>query len=86
MSRLLGARTSRLLAIALAAAAMTAACASDGDAPTGAQTGRTTATLESLDPEPIAEHPVSALPVSVRSADGVDVTITDTSRIGGARP
>jgi iron complex transport system substrate-binding protein len=84
MSRLLGARGMRLLAIALAAAAMTTACATGGDAPTGAQTGRTTATLERPDPEPIAERPVSNLPVTVRSADGVDVTITDTSRVVAA--
>lgn len=84
MSGLLGARAARLLAIALAAAAITTACASDGDAPTGTQTGRSTATLESLDPQPIAEHPVSNLPVTVRSADGVDVRITDTSRIVAA--
>ena len=47
-------------------------------------TGRTTATLPTLDPQAIVEKATSTLPVTVRSQDGTDVTITDTSRIVAA--
>lgn len=56
-------------------------CSTQSATGSGEQQGHTTATLASLDPEPIATDPVATLPVTVRSADGVDVTVTDTSRI-----
>lgn len=63
---------------------VTAGCGSQDDAATGGQTGRSTATLASLDPQPIADNPAATLPVTVTGADGVAVTITDTSRIVAA--
>ncbi|MFC9789250.1 hemin ABC transporter substrate-binding protein [Rhodococcus sp. NPDC127528] len=74
----------RVAALAVTAAVALTACGS-ADTPDGAGvTGRHTATLDSLDPQPIAEHPAPTLPVTVRSFDGVDVTVTDTSRIVAA--
>ncbi|TQF68483.1 ABC transporter substrate-binding protein [Rhodococcus spelaei] len=73
-----------MAAVLLAAAVTTTACGSTDDSAGAGGSGRTTATLASLDPQPIAEHPASTLPVTVRSFDGVDVTITDTSRIVAA--
>lgn len=72
-------------AAAVVIALVTAGCGSGSDTAEGdAQSGRTTATLDTLDPTPIAENPTPALPVTVRGFDGVDVTITDTSRIVAA--
>lgn len=63
-----------------------ASCSSDSTTATSdqVQTGRSTATLQTLDPQPIVEKATSTLPVTVRSEDGADVTITDTSRIVAA--
>ncbi|MBM4504414.1 ABC transporter substrate-binding protein, partial [Rhodococcus hoagii] len=45
------------------------------------QRGRTTAVVADADPRPVSNDPVPQLPVTVRSFDGVDVTVTDASRI-----
>ncbi|MGW5072421.1 heme/hemin ABC transporter substrate-binding protein [Rhodococcus sp. NPDC004095] len=73
-------------AVALVAAALvTAGCsAADDPAASDGQSGRTTATLDSLDPTPITQGAQSTLPVTVRGFDGTDVTVTDTSRIVAA--
>lgn len=73
-----------LCALVLAATVSLVACSTESPAGSTDQTGRSTATLPSLDPEPIAAHPTSVLPVTVRGFDGVDVTITDTTRIVAA--
>ncbi|WP_068273477.1 heme/hemin ABC transporter substrate-binding protein [Aldersonia kunmingensis] len=78
--RLLGVLTATVTAVALLAG-----CGSDESAATGsAHSGHTTATLDSLDPVPVAQNPATTLPVTVRSLDGADVTITDASRIVAA--
>ncbi|MGI1846087.1 heme/hemin ABC transporter substrate-binding protein [Rhodococcus sp. SJ] len=67
------------LAAALALVALLAGCST---APTGGGgTGARTAVVGDPNPRPIAEAPVPALPVTVRGVDGVDVTVTDASRI-----
>ncbi|MFF0813775.1 hemin ABC transporter substrate-binding protein [Rhodococcus sp. NPDC003318] len=76
---------SALAATAVLITLVTAGCGSGSDtAESGEQSGHTTATLDSLDPTPIADDPTPVLPVTVRGFDGVDVTITDTSRIVAA--
>lgn len=78
----------RLLALLLVTAAL-AGCAGQtttttvsGDAPSaGASCGPVTAKLASVDPEPLADPDQPALPVTVDSADGQQVTVTDASRI-----
>lgn len=67
------------LAAALALVALLVGCST---APTGGGgTGARTAVVGDPNPRPIAEAPVPALPVTVRGVDGVDVTVTDASRI-----
>jgi iron complex transport system substrate-binding protein len=58
-----------------------AACGTGGEAGTSGPQGRSTAKLTNLDPVPIGPEPAPTLPVTVRSFDGSDVTITDASRI-----
>ncbi|WP_345342765.1 heme/hemin ABC transporter substrate-binding protein [Rhodococcus olei] len=70
--------------VALVAAAALATGCTSGSSDSAGPAGRTTATLDSLDPVPVAQAPAPALPVTVRGHDGVDVTITDTSRIVAA--
>lgn len=74
----------------LAAAALTvslglglAACGSAGGSGDGVNVGNgpVTAVLADDNPTPIGPSPTAALPVTVKSWDGVDVTITDNSRI-----
>lgn len=43
--------------------------------------GPSTATLSDLDPVPIGSEPTPALPVTVRSFDGTQVTVSDAGRI-----
>lgn len=45
------------------------------------QRGPATAQLPNLDPEPIGPPPTPTLPATVRSFDGSEVTVNDTSRI-----
>ncbi|WP_054813740.1 heme/hemin ABC transporter substrate-binding protein [Nocardia arizonensis] len=45
------------------------------------QTGPAGAVLQNLDPAPIGPEPRPALPVTVRSFDGADVTVTSADRI-----
>lgn len=72
----------RCVPVLLVAAAVLAGCAGSGDGPAApAGTGSRTATLKSLDPQPIADNPAPALPATVRSYDGEQVTVRDTSRI-----
>ncbi|WP_051020770.1 heme/hemin ABC transporter substrate-binding protein [Nocardia araoensis] len=56
------------------------ACGSDAGSSHGGH-GPTTAALTDLDPVPIGPEPTPALPVTVRSFDGAEVTVTDASRI-----
>lgn len=69
-----------LAALALTMVVASAACGTDTATASG-QRGPATATLTDLDPVPIGPEPTPVLPVTVRSFDGADVTITDTSRI-----
>lgn len=48
------------------------------------QVGPRTAVVTDPDPVPVASDPLPALPVTVRGADGTDVTVTDASRIVAA--
>ncbi|QDC14705.1 heme/hemin ABC transporter substrate-binding protein [Rhodococcus ruber] len=71
-----------ILAFLAAALALVAALVGCSTAPTGGGgTGARTAVVGDPNPRPIAEAPVPALPVTVRGVDGVDVTVTDASRI-----
>ncbi|MFX0577075.1 heme/hemin ABC transporter substrate-binding protein [Nocardia nepalensis] len=70
-----------LAALALTLLVGSAACGTDGDAATSGGRGPVTAKLENLDPVPIGPEPTPALPVTVRSFDGAEVTVTDASRI-----
>lgn len=56
------------------------ACASGAD-PGSGSSGPRTATLADPDPQPVAEMPAPALPTTVHSFDGAEVTIDDASRI-----
>ncbi|MGK8486643.1 heme/hemin ABC transporter substrate-binding protein [Nocardia asiatica] len=67
-----------LLAVSLLAGSV--ACGGDAGSSHGGH-GPTTATLPDLDPVPIGPEPTPALPVTVRSFDGAEVTVTDASRI-----
>ncbi|MDN2501635.1 ABC transporter substrate-binding protein [Nocardia nova] len=60
-------------------AGVTTACGGSGV--TGEQQGATTATLANPDPTPIGPEPVPALPVTVHSFDGAEVTVTSADRI-----
>lgn len=57
------------------------ACASGADTESTGSAHSRTATLADPNPQPIADSPVPELPTTVRSFDGVDVTIEDGSRI-----
>lgn len=70
-----------VVAAAAAASVVTlAACATVTTVDTD-QRGRSTAVVVDPDPRPVATAPVPQLPTTVRSFDGVDVTVTDVSRI-----
>jgi iron complex transport system substrate-binding protein len=70
-----------VLAVVLVAAVGASACTSaTGDGGTGPH-GAHTAVLDDLDPQPVASTAAPLLPTTVRSFDGVDVTIDDVSRI-----
>ncbi|HLS79142.1 MAG TPA: ABC transporter substrate-binding protein [Nocardia sp.] len=70
-----------LVALALALIAAVTGCGAGGGA---AGAGPVTAVLPVQDPVPVAEDPRPALPVTVRSFDGVDVTVTSADRIVAA--
>jgi iron complex transport system substrate-binding protein len=70
-----------LAVLALTLLLGSAACGTDGDAATSGPQGPTTAKLTDLDPVPIGPEPTPDLPVTVRSFDGPEVTVTDASRI-----
>ncbi|MEU7218733.1 heme/hemin ABC transporter substrate-binding protein [Nocardia iowensis] len=70
-----------LAVLALTLVVASAACGTDNAAPAAGQRGPATATLTDLDPVPIGPEPTPTLPVTVRSFDGSDVTVTDSSRI-----
>ncbi|MBF6195857.1 ABC transporter substrate-binding protein [Nocardia sp. CDC186] len=57
-----------------------AGCGGDAGSSHGGH-GPATATLSDSDPVPIGPEPAPALPVTVRSFDGAQVTVTDASRI-----
>ncbi|WP_194818761.1 hemin ABC transporter substrate-binding protein [Nocardia sp. XZ_19_385] len=75
-------RTVRVLfaVLALLLVAGTAACGTDSGATTGQQ-GLSTATLPDITPEPIGPPPTPAMPVTVRSFDGTEVTVNSADRI-----
>lgn len=78
-----------LTRIAVASIAVTTicalvACSGPEVAATDSVVGPRTAEISDPDPEPIESAPTPSLPATVRSFDGVDVTITDTSRIVAA--
>ncbi|MFD6856835.1 hemin ABC transporter substrate-binding protein [Rhodococcus sp. NPDC060090] len=57
-------------------------CSTDsGGTDASAAAGARTATVADPDPRPITTDPSPTLPTTVRSVDGVDVTVTDVSRI-----
>lgn len=70
-------------AVAVVVGVLASACAPGADS-TAMGSGRTTATLASDDPTPIAQAPTPTLPVTVTGFDGTPVTVTDTSRIVAA--
>lgn len=74
----------RLAAAALVAAAGfgLVACGPSDNSTTSQ--GARTAVLEDSSPVPVSDNPTATLPVTVKSFDGVDVTITDNSRIVAA--
>ncbi|MGI5218389.1 heme/hemin ABC transporter substrate-binding protein [Nocardia sp. CA-290969] len=78
-------RVRALLAV-LAAGLLVLTAACGGTEPAGAtgQQGPATAVLDNLDPVPLTPAPAPALPATVRSFDGTDVTVTDASRIVAA--
>ncbi|MFC4128348.1 heme/hemin ABC transporter substrate-binding protein [Nocardia rhizosphaerae] len=59
----------------------TVACTASEPASTATSGGPVTARIAELDPVPIGEPPTPALPATVRSFDGSEVTVTDASRI-----
>ncbi|WP_040792398.1 heme/hemin ABC transporter substrate-binding protein [Nocardia paucivorans] len=80
-----GARSgwARAILVTLVCGVLLVATGCGGGEPT-ATTGRygpTTARIADLDPVPIVPPPTPALPATVRSFDGTDVTVTDTTRI-----
>ncbi|WP_326558540.1 heme/hemin ABC transporter substrate-binding protein [Micromonospora sp. NBC_01796] len=71
-------------ALALLAVLGLAGCAgatAEADRDPAAGCGPSTARVESTDVVPVATNPPAGLPVTVTSADGTSVTVTDTSRI-----
>ncbi|TQC45364.1 ABC transporter substrate-binding protein [Rhodococcus sp. WS4] len=70
-----------VLALFLVSAVAVSACSSGAGDDVDGTGGARTAVLDDLNPEPLASPVSPALPVTVRSFDGVDVTITDASRI-----
>ncbi|MEV0338581.1 ABC transporter substrate-binding protein [Nocardia sp. NPDC050713] len=72
---------SLLAALALTLIAGTAACGNDSEATGSGQRGPSTATVGNLDPVPIGPAPTPVLPVTVRSFDGTEVTVTSADRI-----
>ncbi|WP_329110154.1 ABC transporter substrate-binding protein [Micromonospora sp. NBC_01699] len=71
-------------ALVLAAVLGLAGCAgtpTDAGRDPAAGCGPTTARVETTDVVPVADNPPTTLPVTVNSADGTSVTVTDTSRI-----
>ncbi|MGW0246282.1 heme/hemin ABC transporter substrate-binding protein [Nocardia goodfellowii] len=79
MSRSVGIRA-LLAVLALLLVAGTAACGTDSGATTGQQ-GLSTAQLTDNTPEPIGPPPTPALPATVRSFDGAEVTVNSADRI-----
>ncbi|WP_228000545.1 heme/hemin ABC transporter substrate-binding protein [Nocardia australiensis] len=76
-----GGRRAVLAVLALLLLVGATACGTSGDAVSSGRQGQSTAKLTDVDPVPIGPEPVPALPVTVRSFDGSEVTVTDTSRI-----
>lgn len=76
--RLRGVLTALLAATVLTGAV---ACTDGNTASTAGTGGPATARLTDLDPVPLGAPPAPALPATVRSFDGTEVTVTDASRI-----
>lgn len=75
-------RTTVTAALIAVFALLLGACGTETVVPsTEPATGTRTAVVADRDPRPITTDPAPVLPVTVRSFDGVDVTVTDVSRI-----
>jgi len=76
-------RTTLTVLLLVVATAFAGACSSPaGDGPSSSvATGHRTAVVDDRNPRPIGATPSPTLPATVRGADGVDVTVTDVSRI-----
>lgn len=72
------------LSLGAAAASTLIACSGPEASDSPGVVGPRTAEITDPDPEPVAVSPEARLPVTVRSFDGSDVTVTDTSRIVAA--
>ncbi|QBJ98437.1 ABC transporter substrate-binding protein [Rhodococcus sp. ABRD24] len=73
---------SRVLIATASTAAIVSVSACASITPTDTQQrGPTTAVVANADPRPVADNPAPQLPTTVRSFDGVDVTVNDVSRI-----
>ncbi|WP_280354235.1 heme/hemin ABC transporter substrate-binding protein [Nocardia otitidiscaviarum] len=79
-ARTVTARRILLVLLGVSLVAGVTACAG----PETAGAGPTTAEVGDLDPVPIGPEPTPVLPATVRSFDGSEVTVTDTSRIVAA--
>ncbi|MEV0355123.1 ABC transporter substrate-binding protein [Nocardia sp. NPDC050697] len=73
-----------LAVLAVILAAGLTACGDSGSGATGGERGPATATLADLDPVPLTPAPAPALPVTVRSFDGTEVTVGSADRIVAA--
>lgn len=69
------------IVIAVALALSLVACSGSDGTSAATAVGLRTAEIADPDPEPIDSAPVPTLPVTVRSFDGADVTVSDNSRI-----
>lgn len=74
----------RAVLLVLALTLGVSACGGAGDTAAAGQRGPVTAQLAELDPEPVGPPPAPALPVTVRSFDGTEVTVTSADRIVAA--
>ncbi|MGW4367055.1 heme/hemin ABC transporter substrate-binding protein [Nocardia takedensis] len=70
-----------LFALLVALLVGVVACAGGEESSTSGQAGQSTATLANTDPVPIGPAPTPALPATVRSFDGAQVTVASADRI-----
>ncbi|MFE3445055.1 hemin ABC transporter substrate-binding protein [Nocardia sp. NPDC059180] len=70
-----------LAALALGVLLVSTGCGASGQGAVEGQRGPTTAALTDMAPVPIGPEPTSAMPATVRSFDGTEVTVTSADRI-----